>query len=60
MSFNAFGYDLNDRVQSFYLLYHKILAEVVWFLDPDTVVFVKSHDGGNDDIRSTVNFNTIL
>lgn len=45
ISFNKDGYDLRDRMSSFYVLYHKILTEVIWFLNPSLVVSVKSHQG---------------
>lgn len=43
VSFNKDGYSLDERLSSFYLNYHKILTEMVWFLDPKLIVSIKSH-----------------
>ena len=55
VSFNKDGYDLNDRILNFYLQYHKILAEIIWFLKPSLVVSLKSHNGNDDVICSELN-----
>lgn len=34
ISFNKDGYDLAERLDNFYFIYHKILAEILWFLNP--------------------------
>lgn len=43
VSFNKDGFDLSDRLESFYYLYHKILTEMIWFLNPQLIVSIKSH-----------------
>ena len=48
VGFNKDGYDLPDRLKSFYFIYHKILAEMIWFLNPACVVMIQSHLGQGD------------
>ena len=48
ISFNKDGYNLNDRLSSFYLNYQNILTEMVWFLDPKLVVSIRSHEKNSD------------
>ena len=62
VSFNKDGFDLSDRLESFYYLYHKILTEMIWFLNPQLIVSIKSHLG-SDDVRCTqehLNMQTLL
>ncbi len=48
VSINKDGYDLQDRLNSFYLVYHKVLSEMIWFLNPSHIALIKSHPGKND------------
>lgn len=34
------------------MTYHKILAEMIWFTQPELVVSIKSHNGNDDVIAS--------
>ena len=45
VSFNKDGFDLQDRLSNFYLIYHKVLSEMIWFLNPQYVILIKSHFG---------------
>lgn len=44
VSFNAHGYRLFERLETFYLEYHKILGEVMEFVDPKFIVSIHTHD----------------
>jgi hypothetical protein len=44
VSFNNLGYRLFERLENFYLEYHKILRESMEFLEPDCIINVHSHD----------------
>jgi hypothetical protein len=43
VSFNKDGFDLPSRISNYYYMYHKVLSEVLWFLDPAMVVLIRSH-----------------
>jgi hypothetical protein len=43
VSWNKNGFDLKERIE-FYYLWHKILAEMIWFLDPQLIIAIKSHE----------------
>lgn len=51
VSWNKDGYDLNDRL-TFYLHWHKLLAEMIWFLDPALVLAIESHQC-SEGVRAT-------
>jgi hypothetical protein len=44
VSFNASGYRLFERLETFYLEYHKLLRESLDFLEPTCVLNIHSHD----------------
>lgn len=44
MSFNNQGYRLYERLESFYLEYHKLLKEAMDFIDPVGIISVHTHD----------------
>ena len=43
ISFNAQGYQYYERLSGYYLEYHKVLQDLMWFLEPEIVVGVHSH-----------------
>ena len=59
VSFNKDGYILNDRL-GFYLNYQNILTEVVWWLNPDVVVAIKSHSNCESKLISTHQFDSLF
>ena len=44
VSFNASGYRLFERLETFYLEYHKILKESIEYLEPSCILNIHSHD----------------
>jgi len=44
VSFNNQGYRLYERLENFYLEYHKVLKEALEYVEPSCVVSVHSHD----------------
>ena len=44
VSFNYRGYRLFERLETFYLEYHKILLEAVEYLEPQIILNVHTHD----------------
>jgi len=44
VSFNAQGYRLYERLENFYLEYHKLLRESLDFLEPTCILNIHSHD----------------
>ena len=44
VSFNASGYRLFERLETFYLEYHKLLKESLDFLEPTCILNIHSHD----------------
>ena len=44
VSFNASGYRLFERLETFYLEYHKLLKESIDFLEPTCILNIHSHD----------------
>ena len=44
VSFNNLGFRLFERLENFYLEYHKLLRESMEFLEPDCIINVHSHD----------------
>lgn len=44
VSFNNQGYRIYERLETFYLEYHKILKEAMEFVEPDYIINVHSHD----------------
>ncbi len=47
---------------TYYITYHQILAELIWFLNPSLVVAIRSHAQGGNVLVSPgcQNFQTIL
>ena len=43
MSFNSWEYNLNERISTFYTIYHNILTEAMWFLKPRLILGIHSH-----------------
>jgi len=43
VTFNDEGYLLSERVVKFYVEYHRVLTEVIWFLQPQVILNVHSH-----------------
>ena len=52
VSFNKDGHDLNGRVSNFYLPFHKVLTEMIWFLQPELVCIIRSHLSDSPTVRS--------
>ena len=50
VSFNNQGFRLYERLESYYLEYHKILQEVMEYVEPELVINVHSHDA--DQVNS--------
>ena len=44
VSFNSQGYRLFERLENFYLEYHKVLKEALEYVEPSLVINVHSHD----------------
>lgn len=44
VSFNNTNFMLYERMENFYLEYHKILIEAMEFLEPEIIINVHSHD----------------
>ena len=44
VSFNSQGYRLFERLETFYLEYHKLLRESLDYLEPSCILNVHSHD----------------
>jgi predicted N-formylglutamate amidohydrolase len=44
VSFNAQGYRLYERLETFYLEYHKLLRESLDFLESTCILNIHSHD----------------
>jgi len=44
VSFNNQGYRLYERLENFYLEYHKVLKEALDYVEPSCVINVHSHD----------------
>ena len=56
VSFNSHGYRLYERLDNYYLEYHKILKEALDFLEPECIVNIHSHDP--DEISDTYKNNS--
>lgn len=44
VSFNSQGYRLWERLETFYLEYHKLLRETLDYLEPTCIISIHSHD----------------
>lgn len=54
ISFNADGYRLFERLETFYLEYHKVLNEAMEFLEPEIILNIHSFDPDFVSFKSDV------
>lgn len=54
ISFNYTGYRLFERLDTYYLEYHKLLSEAMDYLEPEIVVNIHTHDPILSKVESDV------